>query len=54
MELTHYSGTSFYIKNPEWGEEMTQSLHNNLPVPAVPYNTEDVNICGPSDPHQTL
>jgi len=51
MELTHYSGTSFYIKNQEWGEKMIQSF---LPLPAMPYNTEDVNTCGPSDPHQIL
>ena len=33
---------------------MIQSLHNNLPLPAGPYNTDDVNICGPTDTHQTL
>lgn len=48
MELTYYSGTSFYITKHEWGEKMIQSLYNNLPLPAVPYNVEDVNICGPA------
>jgi len=51
MELTHYSGISFHIKSQEWGEKMIQSLHNNLTLPAVPYNTEDVDICGPTDTH---
>jgi len=36
------------------GRKNYTNSSQHLPLPAVPYNTEDVNTCGPSDPHQTL
>jgi hypothetical protein len=54
MELTHYSGISFYIKNLEWGVKNDTKSSQQLTLPDVPYNTEDVDICGPTDTHQIL